>query len=249
MKLTLLSCLLYPLATLTLQAEPASPAWGSISTPDTPALAFQRILTVDRHPADNRLSLPTPFPNIVRAWIDMADTPKPLFITWTFNKDASEILLALPEAASQSPTTVHILTAETSDRQPDGTVVLSALDCRVVGERAQLETHPGNHRIGFWAKGDDYVSWQIESYLTAGKYDVELVYSRAGKAGAEAAVIIDETTLPVKLNPTGSWYTYQVQSIGTITLADTPSHLIEVKSTLQIGAVMNLKALILHPRP
>ena len=70
---------------------------------------------------------------------------------------------------------------------------------------------------------------------------------RAGKPGAEAAVKIGDQVLPVKLQPTGSWYVYQVQPIGAVTLKASESLEAEVKSTRQLGAVMNLKAILLHP--
>jgi arylsulfatase A-like enzyme len=215
----------------------------SISTPQNPELFSHRVVTLNGAIPENRkVSLPTPFPNIVRAWTPSSESA----LRWTFNKDASEILLDLPNKEG-SP--VHVVTAEKSERQGDGLIVLSALDSAVVGEKAKLETHPGNHRIGFWANGDDYVTWDLEDLaVDAGSYDVELVYSRAGAPGAEASVAINGKSIPVTLQPTGSWYVYQVQPLGKIDLESSASLAVEVRSVKQKGAVMNLKAVLLRPQ-
>ncbi len=220
-------------------------AWGMIGTPESRKLSNHRILTISKRPADGRLLLPTPFPNIVRVWSEGADAQNLQFLNWTFNKDASEIRLQLPEDVTK----IHLLTAEDSGRYPDGTIVLSALDSKIEGEKAKLETHPGNHRVGFWVNGADYVTWDVETGKSAGQFDVELIYSRSGKSGGEGVIKIDESSLPVKLDSTGSWYQYKVQPVGTITLSGATTHHVEVKSTVQKGAVMNLKAVLLHPRP
>jgi hypothetical protein len=222
--------------------DPPAKSALKITTPSDPVLAAHRVISIQEAPADGQLSLPTPMPNIVRAWTEKEERPS--FLTWTFNKDASEIQLQLP-ANSKEP--IRLITAEKSGIQPDGTVVFSALDAEIVGEKAQLETHPGNHRIGFWARGEDYVSWNLESTPPSGTYEVELVYSRSGKSGAEAAVTVGGRTLPVTLQLTGSWYVYQVQPVGTVDLVDSEFLKAAVKSTRQIGPVMNLKAILLHP--
>ena len=84
--------------------------------------------------------------------------------------------------------------------------------------------------------------------LKAGIYEVELVYSRAGNSDATASVTINEQVIPVPLESTGSWYEYQVQSLGEIELPPTEKLKVEVRSVKQSGAVMNLKAVLLHPK-
>ena len=219
----------------------AKPVEISVSTPESSIKSNHRIVEVGGQPEGGKVSLPTPFPNIVHASSGKSNET----LNWSFNKDASEIYL---HAAGRDLSPIHLVTAEKSGKQADGLVVLSALDSTVVGEKAKLETHPGNHRIGFWANGNDYVKWELDSSnIPPGKYRVDLIYSKAGKPGAEASVKINGETLPVSLQPTGSWYIYQVQDLGSIELAQQDSLHVEVRSTKQIGAVMNLKAVLLHP--
>ena len=221
--------------------EPVKTEWGRIVTLDDPAL---RELEVEKWPKDGVLPLPTPFPNILMAWVSGKEGVK--LLRWSFNQDATEIKVLEPDGAeAAAPNTVTLLTAESSGRLANGVIVFSALDANVVGEKAKLETHPGNHRIGFWANGADFVTWDVEVGKAGGKYSVWLVYSRAGGEGAEAEVVVGENRLPVRLLPTGSWYEYQAQLIGRVEFVHEGRLHMEVKSTLQKGPVMNLKAVVL----
>ena len=172
---------------------------------------------------------------------------QPLY--WMFNQDASIIKLGLPpiEAAIRKDARIHLITAEKSGEQADGTIVLSALDARVIGAKARLETHPGNHRIGFWVNPQDYVRWEFPS-KGKGLYEVEIAYSQAGPPGTVVTVQIDDKPVGIQLGGTGSWYAYTSQRTGRIRLAGGTAHTGEVKcEQLRGGAVMNLKAIILHP--
>ncbi len=226
-------------------AEPVVTAWGRIEIPDDRALKERRILRVEARPESGMLALPTPFANIVRAWVGGEGDER--FLRWSFNKDATEVLVELPDVVGIEE--VHLLTAETSGKQADGTLVMSALDAKVMGTKAALETHPGNHRIGFWVRGEDFVAWEMEFGVDAGRYEVELVYSRAGQPGAEVAVKVGEQVVPARLGTTGSWYVYQVQRIGAVDVGKEAKLSVEVRSTKQVGPVMNLKAVVLRPKP
>ena len=189
-------------------------------------------------------------PNIVRA-----TTHDGTHIDVSFNKDATEVTLSPPEGSDR----VRILTAEESTQFADGTLVFSALDAKVVGARARLETHPGSHRIGFWSNEDDYVTWSFKPKRW-GNYDVELLYSQAGPSGNEIEATLglaDDGQAPLNkalsatLESTGSWYTYRVAKLGQLYIDD---HNFRRQLTLKVGskkkvanAVMNLKAVLLRP--
>ncbi len=207
-----------------------------------------------------KVSLPTPSPNIVAA-ID--DHGRPLRIL--FNKDASEVTLLLP-GGLPVPSLVNLVVAEKSVQLSDGKIILSALDAAVHGKTAKLESHPGNHRIGFWTDPSDSVSW---SFVPSrwGRYRVDLVYSLAGKGDSEIEIAInpgrtklelknpdfDRATsiLTAKLKPTGSWYHYQTATIGVHYFNDATYqviHQVKVACKQKLGgAVMNLKAVLLTP--
>ena len=191
-------------------------------------------------------------PNIVQA-----TTVDGHHVDVSFNEDASKVTLFVPTDVSNDQ--VRILTAEESTQFIDGTIVFSALDAKVVGERAKLETHPGSHRIGFWSNENDYVTWTFKPKRW-GRYEVELLYSQAGPDGNEVYASFAtadkkepafDRTLTATLHSTGSWYTYRVAKLGQLYIDDLNfrKHL-----TLRVGskkkvanAVMNLKAVVLRP--
>ncbi len=214
-----------------------------VSTPAEKDRSHQVTVSIQEElPDDGIVDLPTPFANIVRATSGKDSN----FVRWSFNNDASEIKLHLLDKKQDS---VQLVVVEKSGVQSDGLIVFSALDSAVVGEKAKLETHPGNHRIGFWGNGNDYVKWDLKTPgFAAGEYDLELVYSRAGNSEATASVTVNEKVIPVPLKSTGSWYVYQVQALGKVELTSADSLKVEVRSVKQSGAVMNLKAVLLHPR-
>ncbi|MCH7840702.1 MAG: hypothetical protein IID38_10775, partial [Planctomycetes bacterium] len=131
------------------------------------------------------MALPTPHANITRAFFLHDRRRGPL--TLQFNNDATAITLHVPSAPPEGGNIVVLETAEKSGQHPGGRIVFSALDAKVHGTRAKLETHVGNHRIGYWTNADDYVTWAY-SATRPGMYEVELTYSVAGGGGNEIAI-------------------------------------------------------------
>jgi hypothetical protein len=234
----LYSCLIIGL-TLTTRLWGAELPWGDMKTEGP-----YRVLTIKDWPASRMLPLTSPFPNIVSARLESGNRS----IHWMFNEDASRIALGLPMIASGvKPPRLRLLTTEKTIEYPDGTIVLSALDARVVGDRAKLETHPGNHRIGFWTNPRDHVDWAFASKAGA-EYEVEIAFSRSGPPGAKIVLEIDDQRLPFTLATTGNWYVYTGQDVGRISIPKVGRHVARVRCEDPAGgAVMNLKAVVLRP--
>lgn len=218
--------------------------WGTMHS-DAAAGWIQ--LTIDQ--PQPQLSLPTPLPNITRAFVGTPQWPGPP-LQFSFNSDATEITLHLPENVGDGPVAVALETSEASQQLPDGRIVLSALDAEVKGQQAKLETHPGSHRIGFWGNANDYVQWKYPA-TRPGKYEVQLTYSVAGTAGAKASdieVTVGDSVLPATLTSTGSWYRYTTATLGTVYLPAKAEYNVAVKCVHKVGgAVMNLKSLTFVP--
>ncbi|MGB0582021.1 MAG: hypothetical protein ACPGVU_20185 [Limisphaerales bacterium] len=218
--------------------------WGSINTPAEKKLSYRRVLEVKKWPANRLLKIPTPFPNIVSGWVGSETNSQPLF--WMYNEDASDMRLGLPAGKTGKNPPIHVLTTEKSTEHADGTIVLSALDAKVFGQRAKLETHPGNHRIGFWVDSNDYVHWDFKPKKT-GRYLVEIAYSQAGPPGNEVQITFNGNPITIRVNSTGSWYAYTGMRTGQVQLDAGVRYSVDVKCTRQVsGAVMNLKAIVLH---
>lgn len=224
--------------------SPVKTGWGEIVAEgaDTGVLRAK----VETRPADGELPLPAPLANITRAYLAADRERRPLLLE--FNQDASEIALHLAgEGAEQSSGDITLETAEKSQQFADGRIVFSALDATIHGERAKLETHPGNHRIGFWSDANDHVAWKYKA-TRPGTYDVELTYSGFGNDGTLVEVAVGEAKLAGELASTGSWYRYTTLPVGKVQIPAAEAVAVAVRCTKKMGgAVMNLKAVTLRP--
>ncbi len=224
---------------------PEKTSWGRISANSSGNHILE--LTVTRRPADGRLALPTPFPHIVRCTV--ASNGQAL--DFEFNEDASQAVILLPENLEDTRQ-ILVETGQDSEQRPDGRILFSALDAKVIGETAKLESHPGNHRIGFWTNPEDYVTWAFPA-TRWGMYRLLLTYSTAAPDGSQVAVEFSpEDAEPIRvtgtLASTGSWYRYTTLDLGTLYLPVSGEYNVAVRCTRKVGgAVMNLKALLLVP--
>ncbi|MHB8522649.1 MAG: GDSL-type esterase/lipase family protein [Limisphaerales bacterium] len=239
-------CAQTPPADKTAPAAFAQPDWGRI-TPRTNATGVIE-LEIRSWPVDGKLSLPTPFANITAARLLDGRRLEPL--KWVFNPDATLLHLELPSAPpAHLPAIVLLETAGNTAQFADGRIVFSALDARVQGAHAKLESHPGNHRIGFWTDAADSVSWQFKP-TRWGHYDLELTFSADGGDGTELQFEIAGRTFTVTRPSTGSWYRYATLPIGRFYLAKSEPFTLRASCTKLTGAAaMNLKAITLRPAP
>ncbi len=222
------------------------PAWGTITSTTNGSGLLQ--LEVRSWPADGKLALPTPFPQIISGRLAGGRESRPL--SWVFNADASSLHIEVPvEPPSSGPVKLLLETAESTGQRPDGRVVFTALDTQVTGSKAKLESHPGNHRIGFWTDASDSVSWQNKP-TRWGMYDVDLTFSADGGEGTELMIEIAGKALKFTRPSTGSWYRYTTVRAGRVYLEKSEPFTLRASCTALKGVgVMNLKAVTLRPAP
>ena len=213
-------------------------------------------IAADEVPADGRwvigespkggiiMPLPKVGKNITAAYVEGDAKRTPVVVE--FNKDATKVSLEVPENDGGE---IVLEVAEKTAQFPEGRIVLSALDAKVEGEKAKLETHPGNHRIGFWTEIGDSVHWDYRA-TRPGMYDVELCYSVAGGEGNEVEIAIGGEKLKAKLADTGSWYRYSSVAAGRVYIPKPGRVAIAVRGIKINGAaLMNLKAVVMRPAP
>ncbi len=198
-------------------------------------------------PSSGKIALQTPAPNITSAYF--TDDPQRQALQTSFNPTATEVTLEVPEALRSQKGSITFETTDHSVAYPDGRIIFSALDARVEGpKKAKLETHPGNHRIGFWRKIEDSVIWDF-SPTTCGMYYVDLTYSLSGKK-SDIQITLADQSLKATIRDTGSYYRYTTVPLGKIYLQHDKPTTLSVKALKKYaGAVMNLKAVTLRPAP
>jgi hypothetical protein len=204
-----------------------------------PRVPERLILHAENLP-EGAIDLPTPFANITSAYSGNAR------LEIEFNTDATSIKLLVPEGQDR-PANILLDTAEKSVQYPDGTLVFSALDGTVEGSNAKLESHPGSHRIGFWSKIEDTVSWPYAP-TRYGQYRAELTYSLASGT-SDIQITFAGVTLTAELPATGSWYRYRTIDLGALYVTEEKTELKVHPLSKTGGAVMNLKAITLRPAP
>ena len=222
------------------------PSWGTITAATNGTGVLQ--LEVRSWPMSGKLALPTPFPHITSARLAKDRWARPL--NWVFNADATALQLEMPvDALEKGTVTVLLETAENTAQFSDGRITFSALDSKVSGAKAKLESHPGNHRIGFWTDAADSVSWYYKP-TRWGMYDVDITFSANGGEGTEVVLEIAGKTLKVTRPSTGSWYRYTTLRAGRVYLEKSePFTLRAACSVLKGAAAMNLKAITLRAAP
>ena len=250
----------------------AQPVWGRILPMNDPPSTM--LLEITRWPTHGRLELPSPFPEIVGAWllkpgqskaeagasapaesgagVSLAATRAGQPLAWVFNAQGSRLYLEVPrQRPSRLPATVVLETAAGSGQLADGLIVFAAAEARVSGGHARLESQPGSHRIGWWTDKGDTVAWDYRPSRW-GMYEVELTFAADGGAGTEVWAQLGREGPRVRAArpSTGSWYRYETLRLGRVYLAQTQPFTLEVGCQKLTGtAVINLKAVTLRPAP
>jgi Domain of unknown function (DUF5077) len=191
--------------------------------------------------------LRSPVPSILSVRFATQSESVPFLV---FNGDATvaKIEFSKPIASSKG-TSLLIESVEKSGQQRDGRIFFTAADAKVEGTVAKLESHPGNHRIGFWSNLDDRVVWEYEATRT-GTYSVDLTYSLDGDAESDVSLELGESKHSRKLTGTGGWYRYRTVGLGTLKIPAPGKHTLTVFGTRKTGAaLMNLKSIVLRPAP
>ena len=95
-----------------------------------------------------------------------------------------------------------------------GDVFLSATNAELHGSQIQLETQGGLPDIGYWDKGDEWVSWTAQ-IPKAGTFNVS---ATVATLNAEASFVVEVggQTISAQAPVTGSWEKFQTVDIGRI---------------------------------
>ncbi|MFN0054437.1 MAG: DUF5077 domain-containing protein [Planctomycetales bacterium] len=227
-------------------SPPPAVPWGRLEALENQTGTFRAI--VGTVPNNGKVSLPMDLPPVLRCYA--ANDPQRRSLPLGFDPRATSIQLQLPQGFADRPSAERVIVLETgsaSGQRPDGRIIFSAADARIQGKTAQLETHPGNSRIGFWTDPADTVDWKFTA-TRPGMYDLDLTYSLAEGKDNTVEIQVANKPAQTRLSPTGSWYQYSTATLGKVYISRPGEEVITVRCTkLENVAVMNLKAVILRP--
>jgi arylsulfatase A len=143
--------------------------------------------------------------------------------------------------------------SENPDYQPnpqeaDGVIMLPGATAEMHGVMVRYEPLPHKRTIGFWVRGDDWVSWDFD-VATPGAFTLEtLVGCGAGSGGSVVDFAVGDQTLSLVVDETGGFQNFVSRSLGTIKLASPGRYALEVKPRSKPGpAVMDLRQVKLVP--
>jgi hypothetical protein len=153
---------------------------------------------------------------------------------------------ASPVAPENSPETQP--TTRPVRQSADRTVLLHARDVTIHGTVVRYEPNPHKNTIGYWAKKEDWVSWDF-TVSKPGRFDVlALQGCGKGSGGAEVEFTFDDKpSLKMTVQDTGGFQNFVERHIGTIELS-AGRHTLSVKPLTKPGqAVMDLRQVMLKP--
>jgi alpha-L-fucosidase len=129
----------------------------------------------------------------------------------------------------------------------DGAIVLDAVDADIHGSDARFEADADHRCIGFWSSEKDTVSWDFR-VDRPGKFKVEVEWAcEEPDAGSMVKVESGEASVPMTVESTGKWTTFQKREIGTLELGVGNAKVHVVPTKKGSGSVMNLRTVRLVP--
>jgi alpha-L-fucosidase len=137
--------------------------------------------------------------------------------------------------------------------RPDskGDVFLSATNAELHGSQIQLETQGGLPDIGYWDKGDEWVSWTAQ-IPKAGTFNVS---ATVATLNAEASFVVEVggQTISAQAPVTGSWEKFQTVDLGRIQIKQPGDLTVKVrakdKATWKAINLNSVKLTLTEPVP
>jgi alpha-L-fucosidase len=132
-----------------------------------------------------------------------------------------------------------------------GDVCLSATNAELHGSQIQLETQGGLPDIGYWDKGDEWVSWTAQ-IPKAGTFNVSATVATLN-AEASFMVEVGGQTISAQAPVTGSWEEFQTVNLGQIQIKQPGDLAVKVrakdKATWKAINLNSVKLTLTEPGP
>ena len=176
---------------------------------------------------------------------------------WTKDGDQRILAIPVPEKPDPADTVVAVtftgpveldLSAAIVRQADDGSVALKAFDATPHGNQLRYESD--KDCLGFWLDRNDWVSWDFV-VTKPGTFDVNITWAcDQGAGGSEFVVAVADQSVKGKVEETGSWTAFKTEKLGSLAIDKPGKVTLSVKATSKPGlAVMNLRSIVLEPKP
>lgn len=134
------------------------------------------------------------------------------------------------------------------EQADDGTIRLPAETADIHGVMIRYEPLPHKDTIGYWVRGDDWVSWDF-LVSRPGRFAVEILQGcGTGSGGSQVDVSVAGQTLTTTVEETGGFQDFVARTIGTVQINKPGRYTISFKPRGQPKrAVMDLRRVRLLP--
>jgi len=127
-----------------------------------------------------------------------------------------------------------------------GRLTFTADDATLHGEQLKLEEQGGKSDIGYWDKGDEWVSWPAQ-FARPGAYQASATVATIF-SNAEFVVDVGGEPLTAKVPATGGWDQFQTVDLGQIQVKQSGSLMVTIRaSDVAAWKAVNLNSLKLVP--
>ncbi len=135
------------------------------------------------------------------------------------------------------------------DPLPDGSIVLHSRHAFVHSTLLRYEPQPFKDTLGWWARPDDWASWDFHAPESR-RYAIDILQGCGkGSGGSTVDFKVAGKTITMTVLDTGHFQNFTHRTIGEIEVPAGP-HTLEVRPvTKPGGAVMDLRQVVLRPLP
>jgi putative heme-binding domain-containing protein len=155
-------------------------------------------------------------------------------------------LVALLQGIGQPPKSFPGNHPQVVQPGPDGSIVLTAAEAEIYGDRLVFETQHGN--LGYWTAANDRAAWAF-AVTNPGKYAVWLDWACANDvAGNVLEINLGSQQIHYQIRGTGTWDDYSMKKVGDLELSPGTLRLEVRAAAAPRNALLDLRSIELRPR-
>jgi alpha-L-fucosidase len=179
--------------------------------------------------------------------VEWQQTPEGLVVTLPAQK-ISEYTAALKITGTNLKNIPFTVAAAPLTPDAKGNLTLGADDADLHGSQIKTENQGGKPNIGFWDKGDEWVSWKVQ-FTQPGKFKVSASCA-CTSGGAEFVVEVAGQQLTGQPEETEGWDKFKEVNLGEVEVDQPGDQVVNIRpKNASAWKAMNLRFVKLSPTP